>query len=971
MDSPEQRDAASPEGERLFREFLALQERGDAIDFERFCAERPASSPELRRIHSEWQQATLRLSRPPRGASLKRRFKEVFGRTVEAGLSVEPEPPLSHGPGSQELLRRLAVHNPAHTRYRLKDEIAHGGMGSIFKVWDEDLRRNLAMKVMLARASGAAASDSGSDDPRALSRFLDEAQVTAQLDHPGIVPVHELGVDDKGRVFFTMRLVEGADLRTVFEKAKLGEEGWSQTRALGVLLRVCEAMAYAHSKGVIHRDLKPDNVMVGRFGQTYVMDWGLARVLGKKDPRDIRIQQLLDYPEKEEERASGARASEAPLLTMEGDVVGTPSYMAPEQGMGRIDEVGPRSDVYSVGAMLYHLLAGRVPYERSGARLGPRAVLRRLLRGPPEPLAVVAPRVRPELMAICEKAMAHEIEQRYATMEELASDLRAYLEGRVVQAYESGAFAVLRKWVARNKTLAAASAALVALTVFFIVRLDAEAKVAVASERRAREHEAVANGARERASDLAARAERERILAQQERDRVLRLADVKRLAGLIGEMDGLWPAGPHMVAPISDWLDRAEELLGRRTEHEETLADLRSFAELQPDGAGGERRVFADAATAWWHDTLAELVAALAAFAADDPHGRTVAAMRARLEFAASVGARTVEHEAAAWEECARAIADAGLCPRYGGLCLAPQIGLVPLGRDPGSGLWEFWHVQSGERPARAPDGALAPGAESGLVLVLVPGGSFLMGAQGDAPQGAGYQERVEPEEGPPHEVALAPFFLAKYEMTQAQWLRATGENPSFYPAGQRFAGKDVTLLHPVENVCWERAREVLRWLDLQLPTEAQWEYACRAGSATAWWCGSAIADVQGAGNLADRFCREHGGPTTWTYEEALDDGHVVHAPVGSYRPNAFGLHDTIGNVWEWCRDGFGEYRFPAAAGDGLRQVEGARYRVFRGGAFSIFAYQARSSTREGFSADYRFNSLGLRPARALEPTAP
>jgi serine/threonine protein kinase len=143
---------------------------------------------------------------------------------------------------------------------------------------DEDLRRHLAMKVMLDEQEGAASR---------LSRFLEEAQVTGQLDHPGIVPVHELGIDARGRVFFTMKLVKGKTLEHVFEAVRHGDDGWSVTRALSVVLRVCEAMAFAHEKGVIHRDLKPANIMVGRFGETYVMDWGLARVLGKKDTKDI------------------------------------------------------------------------------------------------------------------------------------------------------------------------------------------------------------------------------------------------------------------------------------------------------------------------------------------------------------------------------------------------------------------------------------------------------------------------------------------------------------------------------------------------------------------------------------------------------------------------------------------------------------------------------------------------------------
>src|SRR5262249_40564721 len=145
-----------------------------------------------------------------------------------------------------------------------------------------DLRRRLAMKVALG-SGGAETEGSMATSPMVVARFLEEAQVTGQLDHPGIVPVHELGIDSQGRLYFTMKLVEGRDLRHVFELVFSGKEGWSVTRALGVLQKACEAVAYAHRKGVIHRDLKPANVMVGSFGEVYVMDWGLARVLGRKD----------------------------------------------------------------------------------------------------------------------------------------------------------------------------------------------------------------------------------------------------------------------------------------------------------------------------------------------------------------------------------------------------------------------------------------------------------------------------------------------------------------------------------------------------------------------------------------------------------------------------------------------------------------------------------------------------------------
>jgi serine/threonine protein kinase len=243
-------------------------------------------------------------------------------------------------------------------RFRPEHEISRGGQGVVLAAWDETLQRHLAMKVALAEPGAEGGKTPSS--AVSLGRFLEEAQVTAQLDHPGIVPVHDLGLDGEGRIYFTMKLVRGRDLRHIFELVRTGEEGWNRTRALDVLLKVCEAMAYAHSKGVIHRDLKPSNVMVGKFGEVYVMDWGLARVLGREDRKDIRIQ-----PEATERvrstRHEAADDLDSPLVTMDGDVVGTPAYMPPEQARGDLEAMGPHSDVYAVGAMLYQLLTERMP----------------------------------------------------------------------------------------------------------------------------------------------------------------------------------------------------------------------------------------------------------------------------------------------------------------------------------------------------------------------------------------------------------------------------------------------------------------------------------------------------------------------------------------------------------------------------------------------------------------------------------
>jgi len=414
---------------------------------------------------------------------------------------------------SSGVIERLGARGPAATRYKVGSEIARGGMGAILEVFDEDLRRRLAMKVMLDRESGAVGTPAESANPVHLARFLEEAQVTGQLDHPGIVPVHELGLDAAGQVYFTMRLVHGRDLETICELADRGAEGWTTTRVLGVLLKVCEAMSYAHAKGVVHRDLKPANVMVGRFGEVYVMDWGLARVRDQQDRHDVRprVEAPAERAGPEEaalgpagsqsgrslrvetERRSGASTLHDALRTMDGDVVGTPSYMAPEQARGEVEALDERSDVYAVGAMLYRLLAGTAPYTAPGEQVGAVEVWKRVLSGPPAALEATGVHGREapaELVAVCEKAMARERDARYADMQALGEDLRAFLEGRVVRAFEAGAVAEARKWVRRNKPLAAALASVVVVLVAglatsLVLADEARASAVVAREREA------------------------------------------------------------------------------------------------------------------------------------------------------------------------------------------------------------------------------------------------------------------------------------------------------------------------------------------------------------------------------------------------------------------------------------------------------------------------------------------------------
>ena len=372
--------------------------------------------------------------------------------------------PASHESEREALVELLRATREAD-RYELLGELGHGGMGVVYAVRDRVLQRELAMKV--ARVGAGNASSPASPHGRRLARFIEEVRITGRLDHPSIIPVHELGIDSKGNAYFTMRQVHGRNLQEVFEEFVRGEGDWTLQRLVAIVLRACEALEYAHSMRVVHRDLKPANIMVEGFGAVYVMDWGVSKLVREVEDRAGAAALDPDSTRRElpsalEDPLDPHRPASAPL-TLAGEVLGTPTYMAPEQARGRKHEPSFQSDVYSMGAILYQLLSGQEPYKNGSPDSTPRSAWKRLLEGPPTPLLELAPRVRPELVAICERAMAREPSARYLNMTGLTSDLRAWLEGRVVRAHKTGVVVEVGKWVRRNPALA--SAALLALAV--------------------------------------------------------------------------------------------------------------------------------------------------------------------------------------------------------------------------------------------------------------------------------------------------------------------------------------------------------------------------------------------------------------------------------------------------------------------------------------------------------------------------
>ncbi len=398
--------------------------------------------------------------------SVREDLEQLADPEVEASLvhisqnpdSIDPyaTQPGGYSPGETRV--------PLQRRFRILRPHAAGGLGQVSVALDEELHREVALKEIQPQHAGF---------PESRERFLLEAEVTGGLEHPGIVPVYGLGTYADGRPYYAMRFIQGDSLKTALEKFhqtswadRETERGLELRKLLGRFIDVCNALAYAHSRGVLHRDLKPGNIMLGNYGETLVVDWGLAKLLGQqKNPGASAQNTLVPH-------SSGSGE------TVEGSAIGTPQYMSPEQAAGKVGELGPQTDVYSLGATLFHILTGSPPFSQQDVM----ELLKHVQSGQFSAPREVAPTVAKPLEAICLKAMALQPTDRYSSPKELAEDMERWLGDEPVTAYRESFIGRLSRLARRHRTaVRIGTGALGLITVIAIIAaffVNAEREVA-------------------------------------------------------------------------------------------------------------------------------------------------------------------------------------------------------------------------------------------------------------------------------------------------------------------------------------------------------------------------------------------------------------------------------------------------------------------------------------------------------------
>ncbi len=851
-------------------------------------------------------------------------------------------------------------------KYVLGEELGRGGMGVVYQAQDALLDRTVAIKF--------AAPARCTLDQRLLERFTREAQSLAQLRHPGIVAIVDRG-DCEGVPFFVMDFVDGESLRSRLER-----EGTLPPKLAAALCRdLAKALALAHGEGLLHRDVKPANVMIDSNGAPVLMDFGLVRLLEQGDNS----------------------------LTQEGSVVGTVTYMAPEQARGAA-EIDARADVYALGAVLYRALVGSAPFEADLSSTG--AILAAKQTQKPTPIRELAPEVSPALAAICLRCLEPKPADRYATAAELEADLERILAGKRPRALAKGTAKKATNQPRRaSPKRQPAVAALVVGAVAALVGiglLDSDApppdsgEVRVADEGLPPLPSGDPDGVASTESKSAAEAEPTEDAEPPPPD-----ADPEEPPAIewtpVPKPPPTPPAPPADVTPptlsLVDWQDdrvvrqptlrvrgqlkdagsgpftslqsltlvvagSTTGLMGGDFEAEVTLTEGSNTIPIEAKDAAGntvsrELRVTLDSKPpALVVSELPEAVYKGARrvrveWTSDDPDSTTTASLNGKpLKVTQKGGAYRAKARLKEGENTVSVSAT----DLAGNVSTFSHVMSYQKGKGPPKGTW--W------KPTKAQLAFAARKKQRlwfknrlGMRFALIPPGRFLMGG----PAGTSWKN----DNGAPHTVTLtAPFYLCATEVSNAQLRTLSPKHDSGTAHGLSLNDPD----QPAAGLTWVEAQVFCTKLSqsdpnwsYRLPTEAEWEYASRAGSKTLYPWGDDPAQAAARCNYRDAKSEADLGWERYAQGDG-DDGFRVSAPVGGrYPANPFGLFDMSGNVGEWVQDRYtkvlrGDAKDPTGPGEGDRRVR-------RGGSWNNDVAYCRSGFRKGYAPGDTDSNRGFR----------
>jgi serine/threonine protein kinase/formylglycine-generating enzyme required for sulfatase activity len=847
-----------------------------------------------------------------------------------------------------------------------------GGMGTVIQARERVTGRLVAIKRMRGAST---------DDRAAWMRFHREARNVARLNHPHILQLLQVGRDEQGDYLVLEWAAEGS----LHDRVREGE-ALPEAEVLHIARKIGSALAYAHAKGCVHRDLKPHNVLVVDGGEPKLADFGLARSFGDA------------------------------TLTATSASTGSPYFMAPEQFQSP-ELVDARSDQFAFAKTLYHLATGQKPHTIDPAKL-PRS-----LRGPL--MRCLRDRKEDRFPDIAAFLAALERESGRLTQR------IALVAVAIAICIAIAAFVMLDRREEAGRAGGAKVASRVALPAGEPVATESPAiphagtAGTAGNEPLARVVEPLLPNPPEVVPPASDPIPSGSVEATDPVDSDPVAIPASAVPAPVVESAQADPApnepapqepAPSEPAPAEievEPIPVAPEPVEAAPPPAETPVEAKVESApvppepdpepVTPSPAEAELEVEAEpvpiapsepvvpepeaptASEPVVPEPEAPTASELESVAVEAEDAVVVDTAPPPVVESPPASPSRAERTAAAWSDAIATIADRERSPHYRGLVIREQAGLVPLRVDPDTGLYEFFVAGSGKPPLPLSRGYQVD-PEQGIVLVLLPGGHVRLGNQKEQRDEPLYDPQgFASEEFPRYDVELAPFFVAKFELTQFQWQTLAGVPPAaWFPAGSRDSRRESYRIarphNPIESVSFVEVAPVLEEFGLELPTEAQWEYAARGGSPDDRWCyvrepGSpfdwraSAATLFGAENVRDASCAGATLPLSGTAEEWHDD-HVFHAPVGEFGANGFGLFDVLGNVSELCRDHFAAARSVTRREDGTGLVLAAAFDptlvVIRGGNYAQDQLFARVNRRGKLALDARAPYVGVRPVRRV-----